>query len=66
MSFAIKVYAQEDWKLYKYSSKIGLECVLLHNGNVYWSYPIAHSTTLKEKYKKIKFILEKNSYNTHK
>ncbi len=45
------------------SSKGSLECVLLHNGNLYDSVPLAHSTTLKEKYEEIKFVLEKILYH---
>ena len=66
MSLGIKVYAPEGWRLFIYRSKISLKCVLLHNGNVYDSIPIAHSTTLKEKYEEMKIVLEKFSYNTHK
>ena len=47
------------------SSKRSLKCVLLHNGNLYGSVPLGHSTTLKEKYDEIKFILEKISYRQH-
>ena len=42
-----------------------MKCVLLHNGNAFGSIPLGHSTTLKEKYSEIKFVLEKNSYYEH-
>ena len=45
-----KEYAPDDWRLFIDSSKRSLKCVLLHNGNLYGSIPLAHSTTLKEKY----------------
>jgi len=38
---------------------------LLHNGNKYASVPIAHATTLKEKYEAIKYVLENISYDQH-
>ena len=59
------MYHPEDWRLFTDSSKRSLKCVLLHNGNKYASVPIAHSTTLKEKYEAIKYVLEKISYDQH-
>ena len=35
-----------------------------HIGNLYGSVPVDHSTTLKEKYGEIKFVLEKNFIQT--
>ena len=66
MSLGIKVYAPKGWRIFIDNSKISSKCVLLHNGNVYGSVPIAHSTKLKEKYEEIKLVLEKISYSTHK
>jgi len=61
------MYHPEDWRLPVFidSSKRSLKCVLLHSGNKYASVPIAHSTTLKEKYEAIKYVLEKISYDQH-
>ena len=42
-----------------------MKCVLLHNGNTFGSIPFGHSTTLKEKYSEIKFVLKKTSYYKH-
>ena len=53
ISLEIKVYAPEEWRLSIDSSKRSLNCVLLHNGKLYGSIPIAHSTALKEKYEEI-------------
>ena len=61
----VQHYNPQDWRLFIDSSKRSLKCVLLHNGNLYGSIPLGHSTTLKEKYDEIKFVLEKNSYNQH-
>ena len=47
------------------SSKRSLKFVLLLNGNSYGSVPFGHSTTFKEKYDEIKFVLEKISYKQH-
>ncbi len=55
----IEEYKPEEWSLFIDSSKRSLICVLLHNGNLYGSVPLAHSTTLKEKYEEIKLVLEK-------
>ena len=35
-------YSASDWRLFIDSSKRSLKAVLLHNGNVYPSIPIAH------------------------
>ena len=53
-------YDANDWLLFIDSCKRSLKCVLLHNGNDFGSIPLGHSTTLKEKYSDIKFVLEKN------
>ena len=37
----------------------------MHNGNDFGSVPLGHSTTLKEKYSDIKFVLEKIGYYKH-
>ena len=36
-------YSASDWRLFIDSSKRSLKAVLLHNGNVYPSIPVAHS-----------------------
>ena len=48
-------FEAEDWYLFIDSSKRSLKCVMLHNGNVYDSIPLAHSSTLEEKYEEVKF-----------
>ena len=58
-------YEAKDWRLFIDSSKRSLKCVLLHNGNQFSPVPLAHSTTLKEKYEVVKYVLEKMSYNEH-
>ncbi len=55
----VQLYDPQEWRLFIDSSKRSLKCVLLHNGNLYGSVPLAHSTTLKEKYDEIKFVLKK-------
>ena len=47
------------------SSKQSLKAVLLHNGNVYPSIPIAHSVRMKEDRKSVKIVLELIRYNNH-
>ena len=58
-------YEPKDWRLFIDSSKRSLKCVLLHNGNQFASVPLAHSTTLKEKYEAVKYVLEKIRYDQH-
>ena len=61
----VQQYESRDWRLFIDSSKRSLKCVLLHNGNQFASVPLAHSTTLKEKYGAVKYVLEKISYNQY-
>ena len=59
-------YEPKDWRLFIDNSKRSLKWVLLHNSNQFSSVPIAHSTTLKEKYEAVKYVLEKIGYDQHK
>jgi len=52
----------EDWSLFIYSSKRSMKCVLLYDGNQFASVPMAHLTTLKEKYEAEKYVLVKLRY----
>ena len=56
----------KDLGLFIDCSKWSLKCVLQHNGNQFASVPIAHLTTLKEKYEAVKYVLEKIGYDQHK
>jgi len=58
-------YNPNDWRLFIDNYKRSLKCVPLKNGNTFGSITLGHSTTLKEKYSEIKFVLEKNSYYEH-
>ena len=60
------LYEPKYWRLFIDSSKRALKCVLLHNGNQLASVPIAHSTTLKENYETVEYVLEKIGYDQHK
>ena len=58
-------YQPEDWRLFIDRSKRSLKYVLLYNGNRVASLHLAHSTTLKEKYEAVKYVLEKIWYDQH-
>ena len=58
-------YSASDWRLFIDSSKPSLKAVLLHNGNVYPSIPIAHSVQMKENCKSAKILLELIQYSNH-
>ena len=58
-------YFPNEWRLFIDSSKSGLKCVLLHNGNEHGSVPIGYSTVLKEKYDAIEFVLRQIKYEQH-
>lgn len=59
------IYKSTNWRLFIDSSKTSLKAVLLHNGNKYAAVPLAHSTTLRESYKNLKFLLETIKYSEH-
>ena len=59
-------YETKDWRLFIDSRKQSLKSVLLHNGSQFTSVPIAHSTTLMEKYEAVKYGLEKIGFDQHK
>lgn len=58
-------YDPREWRLFIDSCKRSLKCVLLHNGNQFASIPLAHSTTLVEKYEAVKYVLDKIQYEQH-
>ena len=58
-------YSASNWRLFIDSSKQSLKAVLLHNGNVYPSIPIAHSVQMKEDCESVKILLELIQYNDH-
>ena len=51
-------YKSCDWRLFIDSSKRSLKGVLLHNGNLYASVPVAHSIHMKETYENLSNILQ--------
>lgn len=54
-----------QWRLFIDSSKTSLKAVLLHNGNVLPSVPVAHGANMKETYEVMKLVLEKIQYNRY-
>ena len=58
-------YDPTDWRLFIDSCKRSLKCLLLHNGNLFASIPLAHSKTFKEKYEAVKYVLDKIQYEQH-
>ena len=59
------VYSASDWRLFSDSSKQSLKAVLLYNGNVYPSIPIAYSVRKKEDRESVKILLKLIRYNNH-
>ena len=55
-----------NWRLFLDASKKSIKAVLLHNGNILPSVPIAYSTTMKKSYENLKTILTSIQYNVHK
>ncbi|GBP53241.1 hypothetical protein EVAR_88125_1 [Eumeta japonica] len=58
-------YDSTEWRLFIDSSKTSLKAVLLHNGNVFASLPVAHSVHMKENYNDLAIILEKIKCQEH-
>ena len=54
-----------DWRLFIDSSQRSLKAVLLHNGNIYPSLPVAHSVILKERYDNVKKLLDLIKYGNY-
>ena len=52
----------DEWRLFIDSSKTSLKAVLLHNGNIHPSIPVAHAVQLKETYETIKLLLDALQY----
>ena len=52
----------DEWRLFIDSSKASLKAVLLHNGNIHPSIPVAHAVQLKETYETIKLLLHALQY----
>ena len=62
----IQTYASEDWKLFVDSSRRSLKvCIFTQWKSVRALVPLAHSTTMKEKYEETKVVLENISYYEH-
>jgi hypothetical protein len=59
-------YDPQDWRLFIDSSKSSIKAVILHNGNLHPSVPVAYSTTMRETYENLKEILQCIHYDDHK
>lgn len=54
-----------EWRLFIDSSKSSLKAVLLHNGNLFSSIPVAYSALLKETYDNMAILLMKINYHDY-
>lgn len=59
-------YDSSGWRLFIDSSTRSLKAVLLHNGNIYPSIPVAHSTQMKEDYDNVRNLLAHIDYNKYR
>ncbi|UYV66321.1 hypothetical protein LAZ67_4001324 [Cordylochernes scorpioides] len=55
----------EEWRLFIDSLNISMKAVLLHNGNMFPSVPIAHVSNMKETYENMKLLLKKIEYERY-
>lgn len=58
-------YDKNQWRLFIDGSKTSLKAVLLHNGSLYPSIPIAYSGILKESYENMQLILDLIKYKEY-
>jgi len=56
-------YNRDQWRLFIDSSKVSLMVVLLHNGNILPSVPLAHAANMKEICESMKLLLGKAKYD---
>ena len=54
-----------EWRLFIDSSKSSIKAVLLHNGNLLPSIPIAYSENLRESHETMVILLEHIKYDTY-
>ena len=59
-------YDPTQWRLFIESSTKSLKAVLLHNGNIYPSIPLAYSLQMKEDYENVKQLFIKINYGQFK
>ena len=59
-------HCSNEWRLFIDSSKVSLKTVLLHNGNVLPSIPVAHAFGIKESDDSLKQLLQYIKYDTYK
>jgi hypothetical protein len=59
-------HCSDEWRLFIDSSKVSLKAVLLHNGNVLPSIPVAHAFGLKQSEDSVKQLLQYIKYHTYK
>jgi len=59
-------YCSDEWRLFIDSSKVILKAVLLHNGNVLPSIPVAHAFGIKKSDDSMKQLLQYIKYDTYR
>ena len=59
-------HCSDEWRLFIDSSKFSLKAVILHNGNVLPSIPVAHAFGVKERDDSMKQLLQYIKYDTYK
>ena len=63
---ALKItHDPQEWRLFVDSSKLSLKAVLLHNGNILPSIPVAYAVHMKETYDNLRQLLNSIEYNKY-
>ena len=59
-------HCSDEWRLFIDSSKVNLKALLLQNGNMLPSIPVAHAFGIKESDDSMKLLLQYIKYDTYK
>jgi hypothetical protein len=59
-------HCSDEWRQFIDSQKVSFKAVLLHNGNVLPSIPVAHAFGIKESDDSMKQLLQYIKYDTYK
>ena len=59
-------HCSDEWRPFIDSSKVSLKAVLLHNGNVLTSIPVAYAFGIKESDDSMKQLLQYIKYDTYR
>ena len=66
MEFLGREFNPDQWRLFIDSSEVSFKLVLLHNGNIFPSFRLAHADNKEEMYESMRLLLGKIKYDEFK